>query len=66
MATHIQEIGSSKVTQREERLREKKHQMLEIKIHYDLPQGELPQREKRLKKPFLCFYADRPSPRSLI
>jgi hypothetical protein len=37
---------------REKRLREKR-KMSSIKIHYDLPQGELPQREERRRKPFL-------------
>ncbi len=58
MATHIQEkkfFWPSKVIQREERQREKKHQMYEIKIHWDLAEGKLPQREKRLRKTIFVF-----------
>jgi hypothetical protein len=40
------------ITQREERLREKR-KMSQIKINKNLPQGEIPQREKRLRKNLL-------------
>ncbi len=41
------------LAQREKRLREKKRKMSQIKIQLDLPQGENPQREERLRK--ICF-----------
>ena len=30
--------------------------MSEIKIHYDMLQGELPQKEERLRKTFFCVF----------
>ena len=41
------------LTQREKRLREKKRKMSQIKIQQDLPQGDNPHREERLRK--ICF-----------
>jgi hypothetical protein len=46
---------AKKLTQREKRLREKKRKMTLIKIQKDLPQGENPQREERLRKICLVF-----------
>ena len=45
---------------REKKDYEKKRKMSQIKIHEDLSvQGELPQREERLRKTFFCgFNAD--------
>jgi hypothetical protein len=33
--------------------------MSKIKIHLDLPQGELPQREKRLRKTYFWVFMDK-------